>query len=619
MSGGSKDAKPASGAKGKSKKPAADEEEEGDVEESKASKKKAPAAKKGAAAAKKAKKEEEEEEEEEEEKPKKKAPAAKKGGAKAKKAAPPAEEEEEEEEEAPKKAAGKKKAAAAAPAAAVAAASASKKPRTGRVALDRGINMNATVYPGHGVMLNQTNISQNNNKFYVIQLLEVGGTYYVWNRWGRVGEDGQNALKGPFGLDAAKKEFAKKFKEKTKNTWSETVRDEFVSHAGKYTLLDMHEDDDDEDEAPAVKKAAVKKVNASSKLAVPVQQFVRQIYSEATGNLTKTIDCVITSKGIKTPLGVLSLAQVEKGDNILFAIQQELEGSKRSSVLAKLSSDYFTNIPHALGRTKPPVIDRIEMFHEKMELSQLMKDMLNVSKDETHGNVLFEDDVDAKYDALGTTISAVERGSTEWKNLLHFISQHKHHADIKNFSDKGDGYDPNAKVSGGTPENVKELEKSIANIFTLERPEEVKRFNKKTGNEHLLFHASRFCNWVGILSRGLLLPDAVTKLGVPRTDFGWLGAGIYFGSEWSTSENYCGVGSDGTGCMLILNVALGKPYEQTEIDGKIRAPPSGHHSIHGNPDLPGSQFQDHEWCVYTNNQHAMRYIVQFNRSSGSWW
>lgn len=42
------------------------------------------------------------------------------------------------------------------------------------------------------------------------------------------------------------------------------------------------------------------------------------------------------------------------------------------------------------------------------------------------------------------------------------------------------------------------------------------RFNKKIGNEHMLFHASRFSNWVGILSRGILLPDAVTKLGIPR-------------------------------------------------------------------------------------------------------
>jgi len=44
-------------------------------------------------------------------------------------------------------------------------------------------------------MLNQTNISQNNNKFYVIQLLKSGNGYYLFTRWGRVGENGQNSCK----------------------------------------------------------------------------------------------------------------------------------------------------------------------------------------------------------------------------------------------------------------------------------------------------------------------------------------------------------------------------------------------------------------------------------------
>ena len=37
-------------------------------------------------------------------------------------------------------------------------------------------------------MLNQTNIGQNNNKFYVIQMLQTPGhpLYRVWTRWGRV-------------------------------------------------------------------------------------------------------------------------------------------------------------------------------------------------------------------------------------------------------------------------------------------------------------------------------------------------------------------------------------------------------------------------------------------------
>lgn len=41
---------------------------------------------------------------------------------------------------------------------------------------------------------NQVNVGNNNNKFYIIQLLQSddGKKYSVWTRWGRVGYDGQN-------------------------------------------------------------------------------------------------------------------------------------------------------------------------------------------------------------------------------------------------------------------------------------------------------------------------------------------------------------------------------------------------------------------------------------------
>ncbi len=45
---------------------------------------------------------------------------------------------------------------------------------------------NAEVYEDYDCMLNQTNVGQNNNKFYVIQLIKLSGCYYVWTRWGRV-------------------------------------------------------------------------------------------------------------------------------------------------------------------------------------------------------------------------------------------------------------------------------------------------------------------------------------------------------------------------------------------------------------------------------------------------
>lgn len=44
----------------------------------------------------------------------------------------------------------------------------------------------AQVHGDYDCTLNQTNIGNNNNKFYIIQLLEDRGRFACWNRWGRV-------------------------------------------------------------------------------------------------------------------------------------------------------------------------------------------------------------------------------------------------------------------------------------------------------------------------------------------------------------------------------------------------------------------------------------------------
>jgi poly [ADP-ribose] polymerase len=75
---------------------------------------------------------------------------------------------------------------------------------------DSGKNYTAT--------LNQANLDNNNNKFYIVQILLNISTnaIYVWNRWGRIGSPGQHALKGPFNKDAAINEYNSKVHEKTK-------------------------------------------------------------------------------------------------------------------------------------------------------------------------------------------------------------------------------------------------------------------------------------------------------------------------------------------------------------------------------------------------------------------
>ena len=108
----------------------------------------------------------------------------------------------------------------------------------------------------HDAYLNQTNIQDNKNKYYIIQMLETDAAphqYFCWNRWGRVGEErnAQNALRGPMGLSQAKQDHAQKFKDKTKNEWDR--RADFKPAKDKYTLIER---DYGQDDAPADDAAA---------------------------------------------------------------------------------------------------------------------------------------------------------------------------------------------------------------------------------------------------------------------------------------------------------------------------------------------------------------------------
>jgi poly [ADP-ribose] polymerase len=59
-----------------------------------------------------------------------------------------------------------------------------------------------------------------------------------WQRWGRVGEPGQNNGMDSFSdVTQAIKAFEKKFKDKTNNDWKN--REKFVSRPGKYDLIEM--------------------------------------------------------------------------------------------------------------------------------------------------------------------------------------------------------------------------------------------------------------------------------------------------------------------------------------------------------------------------------------------
>jgi len=175
---------------------------------------------------------------------------------------------------------------------------------------------NLKVIDDYAVKLNQTHIDANNNKFYIIQALEGKGKYYAWNRWGRVGEPGQNKLQPCPSADAAIKDFEKKFRDKTQNPWAN--RSSFKPVDGKYSIVETE---------------------------------------DAEGG------------GDSAPMGKLTEAQIGKGQVVLENIEAELKKkNSNKDTLEKLSSEFYTLIPTITGRTRPPPISTDELLQAKVEL-----------------------------------------------------------------------------------------------------------------------------------------------------------------------------------------------------------------------------------------------------------
>lgn len=81
------------------------------------------------------------------------------------------------------------------------------------------------------------NIQQKINQCLLTVESDAGGSFMVFNRWGRVGARGQLKLHPCSTGDEAIYEFEGKFEDKTKNSWSN--RKNFECYAKKYTWLEM--------------------------------------------------------------------------------------------------------------------------------------------------------------------------------------------------------------------------------------------------------------------------------------------------------------------------------------------------------------------------------------------
>lgn len=453
-------------------------------------------------------------------------------------------------------------------------------------------------------VLQVTDIKTNRNKYYCIELHkgQANGSpqFRVFTQYGRTDDletnpnAGQKETRYLPSLAAAEAEYASIYREKTSakkgykelslasaKIGSQQTRGQSVGNVDEKTLEKLAAKDEEG-------KAKKPKKPAASQLPPRLQELITYLYASATDALTSTVNAKITANGIETPLGVLTIGQVENGEKIL---QQAFDafkagGKKAEAELERLSGEFYTVIPHRIGRTRAAiqaaVINSLAAFEQKQETLQLMKDMLQVNGEQ---NVLVDPGIDGKYAALKCDIVALEPGDGEYQEVATHVVESQ----------------------------VKFKKIKVQNVYRARRKAEWDVFREDVGNVRRLFHGSRIGNWVGILSRGLLMPKIVVSLGVNRTDAGWLGNGIYFGDAACTTVFYTTPGSRGTRFMAVFDVALGKQKQYSKITYGLTEPPAGFNSCHGvaSRDLKGSQFEDNEHVVYDGRQQRQSYLVEF--------
>uniref|UniRef100_A0A452R650 Poly [ADP-ribose] polymerase n=1 Tax=Ursus americanus TaxID=9643 RepID=A0A452R650_URSAM len=449
-----------------------------------------------------------------------------------------------------------------------------------------------------------TNLQFNNNKYYLIQLLEDDAQrdFSVWMRWGRVGKMGQHSLVACSGdLNKAKEIFQKKFLDKTKNNWED--REKFEKVPGKYDMLEM-------DYTTTTQESLQSPLKPESQLDLRVQELIELIC-----NVQAMEEMMVEMKydTKKAPLGKLTVAQIKAGYRSLKKIEDCIRAGQHGRALLEACNEFYTRIPHDFGLRTPPLIRTEKELSDKVQLLEALGDIeiaIKLVKTELQSP---EHPLDQHYRKLHCALRPLDHESYEFKVISQYL-QSTHAPTHRDYT------------------------MTLLDIFEVEKEGEKEAFREDLHNRMLLWHGSRLSNWVGILSHGLRIapPEA------PITGY-MFGKGIYFADMSSKSANYCFAsrGKD-TGLLLLSEVALGQCNELLEANpeaekllqgkhstkglGKMAPSPASFITLNGstvplgpasdtgilNPE--GYTLNYNEFIVYSPNQVRMRYLlkVRFN-------
>jgi predicted DNA-binding WGR domain protein len=317
--------------------------------------------------------------------------------------------------------------------------------------------------------------------------------YFLFTRWGRVGDDGQYQLTPYSTFDECRKEFVKVFREKTANAWKDT--DQFEVKPKKYTLIRLNE------------RELHKHSNVSidfNRLQSDQQHPPSKLQSNSYKNFLQTL---INRQAIRTnidktaldvewmPVSQLKRENLKKAQDLLIKLKVNLE-RKQELVLEmrkgktieqqtelkailesiyKYSNEYYSIVPlKGYSNGKLPIMDnemllknQEKIFDDLLELELAYKILLGAQ-----ANLKTMSPLDYLYKSIHCQFEAMNKDDIDSQLILRYI--------------------------WASASNIQ-----VEQIFKVARSKEDERlFNSNLDNHYLLWHGTGICNLISILTRG---------------------------------------------------------------------------------------------------------------------
>ena len=451
----------------------------------------------------------------------------------------------------------------------------------------------------YAVTLNYTNVQNNNNKFYIIQLLQDIHTkkFGVLYRWGRIGFFGQVNYVIYQTFEEAREAFLIKLQGKLEYGYIKIKMQNKIKQEKNNDELDKNDDG----------------------LEKPLANLIRLIFDLKSMNQQMM---KIGYDSDKIPLGQLSPQVISQGYKFLKNLENIIGNTNdKKSINTKeiydLSSKYFTIIPHNFGMNNMHkfVINSQERIKEENELLDSIKNIKIVSGilQQTNNNNKEKNEISLK------------EKLNEFKYDVTYVSKEENiYSIIDKYLSKSNEIKNSPKIK-------------LIDLFSVKEKNSINITNNK--NKKLLWYGIRIQNFANVFKSGLSLPPPEAPI------YSYMfGKGIYF-SDVAIKSFYNSHPQNNIGLMLLCEVDLGNIEERLKADVNLpNTLEQGKNSVKvlgmNFPDEKGSYFDENgieiplgdilinqdenkktyfgfnEYIVYNLDQIKIKYIlkVQFDKS-----